>query len=196
MKIIVLLSGGLDSTVVLADHLHRGDTVAALTFDYNQTHRREIPAAQAIAEHYDIPHTILPLACFGPSALTGDIPIPEQHHAVTVVPGRNLAMLAVGAAHAAGLGYGCVAIGCNQDDADNYPDCRTVFMLAMTDAVSRACRVTIHAPLLSCTKRQIIDMAHELDVPRHLTWSCYRGGDQPCGNCGACQTLIEAECLT
>lgn len=190
MKTIVLLSGGIDSTVALV----KSKADVALSFDYNQTHRRELDSAAKIAKHYEVIHRVLPLT-FGCSALTGTDPIPE-HHAeepdATEVPGRNLVMIATAVAWAQDNEYDCVVIGANADDRNGYPDCRPEFLTALDDATRVGYGITVWAPLLKMTKRQIIESARRMNVPIDLTWSCYRGGAEPCNRCGACESRNEA----
>lgn len=206
MNVIVLLSGGLDSTVALAHAIRSDDNNAmAVSFNYGQTHLRELDAAADIADHYDAHHQIIDLraALPQPSALTtrGSADIPETHATAidaTYVPGRNLVMLAVAIGIAAGNGAGAVVIGANADDHAGYPDCRPEFI----DSVDRTARastdgkVGVWAPLLRMTKRDIVTMGRELDVPMHLTYSCYRGGINPCDRCGACESRNQAMAAT
>lgn len=192
----MLLSGGLDSALALA--LTAGDTVEALTVTYGQTHHREVEAAAAIAEHYDVAHTVVAVdPRLFDSALTGRRPIPEGPAAepdATYVPGRNTVLLALAASRAESRAAGRVVIGVNRDDADGYPDCRPAYLEAIGRvlALGTVNAVTIAAPCLELTKRQVVARARALEVPIGLTWSCYRGGPTPCGRCGACHLRIEA----
>lgn len=193
MSSIVLLSGGVDSTVALA--LTPNPVAEAVTIDYGQTHRREIESAKQIAAHYNIPHTIitikgLPLK----SALTGHSPIPETHAETpdaTYVPGRNTILLALAASRAETIGAQRIVLGANADDAAGYPDCRREYLEAFRDVLIAGTvnKVWVTAPLLHMTKKEILNRALELKVPVGLTWSCYRGGQQPCGRCGACEVM-------
>ena len=192
MKSVVLLSGGLDSTLALA--LSSADV--ALSFDYGQTHRTELERATKIANHYGVWHDVVNIErlVFG-GALTGFGEIPEQHAEepdATEVPGRNLVMISAGVAYAKAVGYGAVVIGANRDDHNGYPDCRPEFIDALRDATHAGYGIELHAPLIRMTKRDIVVKARELNVPLDLTWSCYRGGAEPCNRCGACQSRNEA----
>lgn len=199
MRSVILLSGGIDSTVLLATRYSVGDEIIAVSFNYGQTHLRELAAARSIAHHYRVKHQIVSLAnVFHGSALTGDTGIPTQHAEepdATTVPGRNLVMISIGAAVAAAHQAPVVMFGANADDAAGYKDCRQKFVDAVSEATYTGTDsgVTVSAPLLRFTKRQIIDHGYRLDAPMHLTWSCYRGGEVHCGNCGACVSRIEAE---
>lgn len=199
MKSLVLLSGGIDSTVVLADAINRKNEVRAVTFLYGQTHVREVRAAEQVAQHYGIKHQTLELgSIFGPSALTGGMAIPETHADApdaTEVPGRNLVLLSTAAALADGEGFNVVAFGANAADAAGYPDCRPAFVEGLRDVIMAGTKhhVTLHAPLLYRTKTEIVRLGRQMGAPLHLTWSCYRGGEEPCHRCGACISRDEAE---
>lgn len=190
MKSIVLLSGGVDSAVALA---HTKPDLA-VSFDYGQTHAKELSAAQQIAEHYGVKHqthTIRLPEC----PLTGHGDIPEGHAETpdnSFVPGRNIVFIANAVAIAQANGCDTVIVGANADDNAGYPDCRPAFIHNLDEATRSGYGVAVWAPLVRMTKRQIIAHAQQLDVPLHLTWSCYRGGEQPCNQCGACQSLKEA----
>lgn len=195
MKSVVLLSGGVDSTVSLHMARQRGD-VEALTVDYGQTHFREVDAAADVADFYNVPHCVVTVdsALFGGSALTGTGAIPENHAEqpdATYVPARNSVLLALGAARAESIGANTVVIGANADDEAGYPDCRRKFIEAFRDVLQLGTinHVWVSAPLLAMTKKRIIDYATAHQVPVNLCWSCYRGGDSPCGHCGACKSL-------
>jgi 7-cyano-7-deazaguanine synthase len=198
MKTVVLLSGGVDSTVVLANRLISGHDCTAVTFDYGQTHVREVQAARDIAKHYAVDHEIISLPeIFGPSALTSNAPIPRGHAETpdaTTVPARNLVLIAIGASIADKIGATSLAFGANADDAAGYIDCRPAFLESLRDSIQLGTgnKVWLHLPLLHATKREIVAAGRELEIPFDLTWSCYRGGSHPCMTCGACVSLMEA----
>lgn len=203
MKTLVLLSGGVDSTLCLALALTDGDPVEAMSVNYGQRHNREIIAAMNIANHYGVPHGIMKVdpALFVGSALTGGQDIPDGHAEApdaTYVPARNTVLLAMAAARAEAIGARRIVIGANKDDAAGYPDCRPGYIHAFRDVLTQGTisHVWIHTPLIGLTKREVIRSAKAMAVPLHLTWSCYRGDNLPCGTCGACVSLQEAECLT
>ena len=193
MKSVVLLSGGIDSTVALA---HVEDTaIMAIAFDYHQKHVRELNHAVRIADHYGIRLDIVGLDLAVRSGLIGHGDIPEEHADEpdnTFVPGRNLAMIAHGVAYAQSIGADAVVIGANADDRAGYPDCRPDFLTAIDHATRLGYGIGVHAPLLKMTKRQIVELGRELEAPLHLTWSCYRGEEHPCYRCGACQSRNDA----
>ncbi len=188
MKSVVLLSGGIDSTVALA----HTKAELALSVNYGQIHRRELHAAAAIAKHYGVEHHEVNIASALdiPCALTGLGKIPDGHAEepdATFVPGRNLFLIAIATAWANKWGYGAVVIGANADDNAGYSDCRPTFLFGLNEATLTGYGVTLWAPLLRMTKRQVIEYGRELNIPFDLTWSCYRGGSTQCGRCGACE---------
>jgi 7-cyano-7-deazaguanine synthase len=192
VKAVVLLSGGLDSTVALAHLLAAKDAecALALSFDYGQTHVRELRAASAIADYYGVRHEIQNIE-IAPCPLTGVGEIPHGHAEApdaTFVPGRNLVMLASAVATAQQLCAGAVMVGANADDNAGYPDCRPAFLHRLDEATRAGYGIGVWAPFVRMTKEQIVDLGRALEAPIELTWSCYRGGDEPCGTCGACVT--------
>lgn len=206
MNTVVLLSGGIDSTVALATVTANDNHAAmALSFDYGQLHaERELAAAAAVAEHYDIHHRIIDLRAALPQRCTltgGAGDLPETHATdidATYVPGRNLTMLAVGVALAAGVGAGAVVIGANADDRAGYPDCRAEFITSANTTARQSTNgaVGIWAPLIRMSKSEIVAAGRHLDAPLEMTWSCYRGGIEPCGRCGACDSRNSALAVT
>jgi 7-cyano-7-deazaguanine synthase len=196
---VILLSGGVDSTVVLADRISRGYECFAVSIDYGQTHRKqELEAAAQVAAWYGVSQTVVNIAgCLAGSALTGELDIPDSHAESpdeTFVPGRNLVMLSVAAGVADQFRAAEVAFGANRDDFGGYPDCRPKFITAMDAAVAIGTRnsVSVAAPLMRMSKRDVVEHGRELGVPFHLTYSCYRGTNDPCDSCGACESRNEA----
>jgi 7-cyano-7-deazaguanine synthase len=194
MKSVVLLSGGLDSTVLLAQQAKSYGDILALSFDYGQTHRaKELAAAKTIAAHYGVKHRIVGMSSVVlPSALTGTVEIPDGHAEspdATTVPARNMIFISIAAAVAESENAQIVYIGTNASDHAGYADCRPGFIRAMWKAVSLGTDsgVTLSAPLSHMSKREIVGVGRYLDAPMHLSWSCYRGGDEPCNRCGACE---------
>lgn len=203
---IVVLSGGIDSTVVMALAKARGDEVTAVTIDYGQRHRREIDAAADVARHYFARHQVVNLAglaaVLGGSALTDPtVDVPHGHYALpsmaaTVVPNRNaiLANVAVGVAVA--VKADSIALGVHAGDHPVYPDCRPAFVDALAACVAagnagyHAPRV--EAPFVHMTKAAVVALGIQLQAPLGRTWSCYEGGDVHCGRCGTCVERHEA----
>ncbi|MEY2419369.1 MAG: 7-cyano-7-deazaguanine synthase [Actinomycetota bacterium] len=201
MKTVVILSGGLDSTVCLAEATHAGsDEVIALSIDYGQRHAIELERAQAIAARYGVEHIEqrLDLSAWGGSALTDasiDVPPAGASDAipVTYVPGRNLIFLSLAIALAEARGCNNVSIGVNALDYSGYPDCRPEFIDSFRGTAALALRagvegraVDVITPLIDMTKAQIVQRGVELGAPLELTWSCYRGQAAPCGECDSC----------
>ena len=185
---LVLLSGGLDSTVALAMTVQSGEPTAALAVDYGQRHRKELMSAEWLADYYKVSLTTLQAPHLRKISTT------QGHGEGTVVPGRNLMLIGLATAHSLMLGGGRIILGVNHDDAAGYPDCRMEFLRAAKEAVrlgsDNKCRLT--APLKNLTKAEVYKMALRLEVPIEDTWSCYEGKELPCGSCGACQDMAKA----
>lgn len=198
---LVVLSGGLDSTVCMALAQRESETPPlALTFDYGQRHRTELDRSAGVAGHYRSDHLVVQLdtTAWGGSALTDpsiDIPTGGTGDGipVTYVPARNSIFLAVALGVAEARGIDAVWIGVNAVDYSGYPDCRPAFIEAFRQVAATGQKrgiegdpVEIRTPLIESTKPEIVRMGLALDAPLELTWSCYEGGDEPCGVCDAC----------
>lgn len=195
MNAVVVLSGGLDSAVALAEVKAAGLTPLAVTFDYGQSHAREVLAARALAEHYGVDWRVQHVPVFTGSALTGDRALPlagydEATMSDTVVHGRNLVFASLAVA-LAGEG-GSVTLGVHGGDHHIYPDCRPEFWRGLERVVAQAYAVALRAPFIDWTKTQIVRRGAVLGVPFHLTYSCYVGGQEHCGKCGTCRERREA----
>ena len=198
-RTIVVFSGGLDSTTLLYHQRAAGDEVRALSVDYGQRHRAaELAAARSIAAGLGVEHRVLDLrglaGFFGPNSLTdATIQVPDGAYspatmALTVVPNRNMILLAVAIAWASAEGGDAVAFGAHGGAYTPYPDCRPGFAAAM-HAAAQTCDarpLTVLAPFATWSKADIVRRAVALGVPLGATWSCYAGGDVPCGRCGTC----------
>lgn len=205
-RAIVLLSGGMDSTALVGHLLDIGHAVDTLAVDYLQRHRREIVAAQQVANHYRVRFDVVDLTAVGlmlsGSALTDHrIPVPLGHYAdesmrATVVPNRNAILLMVAAGVAVARRAQFVATAVHAGDHPIYPDCRPEFITAADQAVALGTAghgdVHVIAPFVRMTKTQIAELGAKIGVPFHLTWSCYEGGDVHCGQCGTCTERREA----
>lgn len=200
-KVLVVLSGGLDSSTCLYHHLSQYDEVMTVTFDYGQRHRREIESAKKVADVARVYNTVftIPLNEWTSSSLLGDSDIPHGHYSDesmkrTVVPYRNLIMLAVAASIASDNKCNGVSYGAHSGDAAIYPDCTPAFATAMKHTLYTGdyAKLQLFTPLIGMNKRQVGEYARRLGVPIALTWSCYEGGDEPCGKCGACVAREEA----
>lgn len=202
-KAIVLLSGGLDSITVLAEAIAQGKSCYTLSFDYGQRHNAELVAAAKIAAHYSvIEHKVinLGLASIGGSALTDrGISVPNTLQTgipVTYVPARNTIFLAFALGWAEVLGIHDIYIGVNAIDYSGYPDCRPEFINAFQNLANLATKagvegesITIHTPLISFSKAEIIRKGIALGVDYQQTVSCYSADNQgrACGVCDACR---------
>ena len=214
MKALVLFSGGLDSTTCLALAVERygADEVLALSVSYGQKHTKEIEAAKAVAAHYGVTLQTLDLAAIFAdsdcSLLKGSTQeIPKESYAEqltetdgkpvsTYVPFRNGLFLSSAASIA--LSHGCEVIyyGAHADDAagNAYPDCSQDFNDAINQAIflGSGKQLRVEAPFVGKTKADVVAEGLRLHAPYALTWSCYEGGDRPCGLCGTCRDRAAA----
>ena len=211
-KAIVLLSGGLDSTTVLAAAINKGFNIIALSFNYGQRHNYEIECAKEIATFYNITKhqiTNIDLGAIGGSALTDDIEVPKNRDSgemnseipITYVPARNTIFLSYALALAEVENSFHIFIGVNALDYSGYPDCRSEYIesfqkmgrLATKSGVEEAEQLQIHTPLIDLKKSEIIKLGIELGVDYSKTHSCYDplGKDEPCGKCDACLLRIK-----
>jgi 7-cyano-7-deazaguanine synthase len=211
-KAVVLLSGGLDSTTVLAIATEEGFDVHALSFRYGQRHSFELEAARRIAASYGVARHVIfdvDLSRFGGSALTDHIDVPKKRPAesmaenipVTYVPARNTVFLSLALAFAETLGAQDIFIGVNALDYSGYPDCRPEYIQAFSQMADLATKagvegrqhLTIHTPLIHLSKAEIVKRGRELGVDYSLTSTCYdpAGDGRPCGKCDACQLRIK-----
>lgn len=204
-KGFVALSGGLDSTTVLAIAMDRHEgKVEAISFDYGQRHNVELERAAQIAQYYDIRHRIIKLGDLPTSALTDvtrDIPKVSYGEIEGVspayVPFRNGQIISKLAAYAsADDSPSVIYVGTHAEDAANdaYPDCRLDFIGTMGSAVYIGTyhKVRLSAPFIEISKTEVVTLANKLDAPLDLSWSCYFGGDEHCGVCPTCRARKEA----
>ena len=211
-KAIVLLSGGLDSTTVLAITLDQGYEVSVLTFKYGQRHDYEIDCAKDLAAHFKIQnHHIMniDLGSIGGSALTADMDVPKDRDLdemnseipVTYVPARNTIFLSYALALAEVERAFNIFIGVNALDYSGYPDCRPEYIeafqkmgrLATKSGIKEIEQLQIHTPLIEMTKSEIIQAGTALGVDYSITHSCYDpiSKGNPCGRCDACQLRLK-----
>ncbi|EED31489.1 exsB protein [gamma proteobacterium NOR5-3] len=202
-KAVILVSGGLDSTTVLALAKEQGYRCYSLSFDYGQRHRAELFAAERVSKTLgDVEHKVvrLNLDSIGGSALTDDsIAVPEEASEgipVTYVPARNTVFLSIALGWAEVLGAQDIFIGVNAVDYSGYPDCRPAFIDAFQQLANVATRVgveggsyQIHTPLMDLGKDEIVKLGARLDVDYSQTVSCYQATDDglACGVCDACR---------
>jgi 7-cyano-7-deazaguanine synthase len=207
-RCVLLLSGGLDSTTLLALASRDGWRVHALTMRYGQRHASEVDAARRIAARYNVAEHIvteIDLRAFGGSALTSDVPVPKGRETrdmgrgipVTYVPARNAIFLSFALAWAEVLGAADIFIGVNALDYSGYPDCRPEYIHAfevMANVATKAgvegtSAYRVHTPLIDLGKRDIVGLGAELGVDFAETMSCYDPAPDgaACGECDACQ---------
>lgn len=208
MKVLVLTSGGVDSTTALAMMVdkHGSENVVALSVSYGQKHTKELQASEKLAKYYGVEHIYLNLAeifkysdCSLLEHSEEEIPHESYEEQLkkadgnpvsTYVPFRNGLFLSTAASVALSKGCEIIYYGAHSDDAAGsaYPDCTEKFNKAMNEAIYEGSggQVHIEAPFVSWTKKDIVKKGLELKVPYELTWSCYEGKDKPCGVCGTC----------
>lgn len=188
MSIVLCHSGGIDSTVLLYDLLDQGEDVIGFGVDYGQRHRRELHFARDLCQALDLQYVVAKvMAPFVGSELT-------DGQGGVVVPNRNMVLISLAGATAVSAGAEAVAIACHGGDFDLFPDCRGSFLEEAFRALRRATdgQVGLRYPYVRSTKLEVVKRGVELKVPFDRTWSCYRGGDEPCGECLACRERREA----
>ena len=208
MKVLVLISGGVDSSTCLGLQVkERGkENVIGLSVTYGQKHSREMESAKAVAEYYGIEYIQLDLADmfrFSDCSLLAhsEEEIPRESYGEqlkrtggapvsTYVPFRNGLFLSAAAVIALSKGCEIIYYGAHSDDAagNAYPDCSSEFNQAMNEAIYQGSGKQLHieAPFVSIPKSEVVKKGLAIGVPYHLTWSCYEGGEKPCGVCGTC----------
>ena len=202
--VLLIYSGGMDSFTLLHYLMHQGNIVQCVSFHYGQRHKKELSYAYKEAKRLDLRYDLVDLNALGAhltgSALTDDtVPMPEGHYAadnmkLTVVPGRNTIMLSIAMGLAEARGCTHVYYGAHAGDHHIYPDCRPSFFDAMQDVYHEATegRVRLSAPFLYLTKTSILTTGLAMGLDYGSTWTCYAGGDKPCGKCGSCSERAEA----
>lgn len=202
-KVIALVSGGIDSAVTLALAVENfgKHNVLALRFDYRQKHAVELDYSKKLTQHYEVSNYLLntPALSYVPGLRASDDTKPGLAEDIGLLPktwkpGRNIIFLTYAGIYACTMGYNFVAIGAHQEDYPGYPDCRTMFLGAMENALNfgLAHPLKIWAPLLNMSKAAIVRLGLELKVPFEHTWSCYKGEEKPCGECDACIRRADA----
>lgn len=203
-KAIVLFSGGLDSTTCLYWALAQGYECETLTVLYGQRHDKEVLAAKGIAKGLGLKHHVITLnlpwlvecALVDREQELPDIPVEQIPNAgipSTYVPGRNLMFLSIAGSLLDSTGADAIIAGPNAVDFSGYPDCTPAFFKAAADALNRGTKqgvsegIEVLAPLMRLSKAQIVQLGAKLHVPFELTWSCYAGGEKPCGHCDSCK---------
>ena len=199
------MSGGADSTTLLYDMYIKGVTLKALSFDYNQKHKKELKYAEATCKRLKIDHRIIDLisiiSLINNSALTNpNMAIPEGNYQTenmktTVVPNRNAIMLSIAVGYAENLKYDNVAIANHAGDHVVYPDCRPEFISSfnLTSQLGTYNKIQLYSPYTNLTKTDIFEIGLNIGIDYDkYTWSCYKGEEVACGKCGTCIERIEA----
>ena len=202
-KAVCLFSGGMDSAVCLYAARNEGYEVTALSFDYGQRHEKEVEAAHSLTQALRIPQHVIrfKLPWKGSALLERDGKIPESRDPdkmpkaipSTYVPTRNSIFLSFAFSCAEAEKAEAIFFGANAIDYSGYPDCRPEYLEAFAKAMTQGTkagaegeRIEIKAPLIRFTKKDIVLLGVKLGVPFEKTWSCYAGGDKPCGVCDSC----------
>ena len=208
-KAVVLLSGGLDSTVCMAVARSKGLEVYPISFNYHQRHSIELESAKKVAAFYNVKkHLIIEtnMEAIGGSALTDDkIAVPDcdiDHGAedipITYVPARNLIFLSYAMGYAEVIGANQVFIGVNAVDYSGYPDCRPEFIASFQKTANLGTKagtadahpISIATPLQNLSKKEIVQLGSQLGAPLQFTHSCYKGGAKACGVCDSCKLRL------
>lgn len=208
MKVVVLLSGGMDSVTALYEAAETHEIAATLSFDYGSKHNaREIPFAKHHAEKLGVPHEVITLGfmndLFASDLLKSGGEVPDGHYEEasmkrTVVPFRNGIMLSIACGFAESQEAEGLVIAAHSGDHAIYPDCREPFMEGMAQAMRTGtyAEIELLRPFIAMNKTAIAARGAELGVDFAQTWSCYKGGEIHCGTCGTCVERIEAFTLS
>ena len=202
-SIVVLLSGGLDSSTVTGIAKKSKAEIFGLSFDYGQSHKKELYSASKIAKHFDIKEfkiIKLDLSLWGGSSLTDkqkNIPLAGvQTNEIpnTYVPGRNTIFISVALSYAEAINADFIGLGVNALDYSGYPDCRPDYIKKFQELADLANKrgrennpIKLWTPLLDLNKEEIFQLAFDNNVPLEKTWSCYSGNLKPCGKCDSCR---------
>lgn len=205
MNIVAIVSGGMDSAVMVYALRRDGHNVQALSFNYGQKHAVELGFAKEMCAELGVPWSLIDLSSLrgfiggDSSQMRDDVPVPDGHYTEevmkqTVVPNRNMIMLSIAIARAVATKSQAVAYGAHAGDHTIYPDCREVFASAMATAAGLCDwhEVRLLRPFVEMSKADIALLGHELGVPFEKTWSCYKGRSAHCGTCGTCVERREA----
>jgi 7-cyano-7-deazaguanine synthase len=206
-KAVVLLSGGLDSTVTLAAATNDGMDVTAVSFSYGQRHTKELDSAAAVCRHYGIEGRVIriDLSSFRSALTDSDIEVPSDREGdlsaeipITYVPARNMIFLSIAAGVCESIGAEAIYIGATAVDYSGYPDCRPEFFRAFRETLAKGTKagaegraIEIRTPVIDLSKAEIVRKGKELGAPLHLTWSCYRDGEKACGRCDSCRLRLK-----
>ena len=202
-SVVILLSGGLDSSTVTGLAKASKTKIFGLSFDYGQRHKKELNSALKIANHFEIEEfkvVKLDLSLWGGSSLTDskkNLPtngVEPNKIPNTYVPGRNTIFISVALSYAEAINADLIGLGVNAMDYSGYPDCRPDYIKKFQELANLANKrgreqnpIRLWTPLINLNKENIIQLAFENNVPLEKTWSCYSGGENPCGKCDSCR---------
>lgn len=203
MRIVAVVSGGMDSVTMLHRLVADGHDVEVMSFDYNQRHKKELESAKENAKLLGLKHKIVDIQFLydlaSNSSLTQGGEVPEGHYEdenmkQTVVPNRNMILSSIAIGYAENIKADAIAIGVHAGDHAIYPDCRPEFVSALRTAslLSDWNPVDVLAPYLDTDKIGILADGLSIGVDYGKTWTCYKGGEKACGKCGSCQERLEA----
>lgn len=192
-RVVVCYSGGLDSTVLIQLCHRQSLEVAAISFDYGQSHRIELRYAANYAQKLGVRHELVDISTCQTLVSHSSLTSPNVELSV-IVPNRNMIFLSLAAAWAINLEFDMVAFGAHAGDSQLFPDCRAEFVSQINRCleVGNERRVQVCAPFLSFNKRDIVDLGQRLGVDFTATYSCYTGQEKSCGHCLACLERLEA----
>ena len=207
-SVVILTSGGLDSSTVAGLAKNSKAKIIGLSFDYGQRHNRELEAAKEIANYFEYEELKiikLDLASWGGSSLTDiqkKIPTNGINTKIipnTYVPGRNTIFISVALSYAEAINADLIGLGVNALDYSGYPDCRPDYIEQFQKLANLSNKrgrenkpIKLWTPLLNLNKEEIIELAFINNVPIEATWSCYLGGEKPCEKCDSCRIRIKA----
>ncbi len=203
MKVLPVVSGGMDSITMLYDLIDRGHEIdEVISYNYGQRHVKELDFAAHNVNRLGIKHKIIDISFMAQlldnSALTGDTEVPEGHYeqdnmTLTVVPNRNMILASIAIGRAVNNGVEAIALGVHSGDHAIYPDCRPEFVSALRTAalIANYQPIDIIAPFLYDNKTSIIARGLQIGVDYSQTWTCYKGLEKACGICGSCQERLE-----
>lgn len=203
MKVLPVVSGGMDSVTMLHDLVCRGYEIdEVISYNYGQRHVKELDFVAWNVQQLRLKHKIIDISFMAQlldnSALTGDTEVPEGHYeqdnmSLTVVPNRNMILASIAIGRAVNNNCDAIALGVHSGDHAIYPDCRPEFISALRTAslIANYQPIDVLAPYLQMDKGKIISRGLEIGVDYEHTWTCYKGLDKACGVCGSCQERLE-----
>lgn len=203
MKVLPVVSGGMDSVTMLHELIYRGYEIdEVISYNYGQRHVKELDFVAWNVEHLGLKHKIIDISFMAQlldqSALTGDTEVPEGHYeqdnmSLTVVPNRNMILASIAIGRAVNNGAEAIALGVHSGDHAIYPDCRPEFISALRTAslIANYQPIDVLAPYLEMDKGKIIERGLTIGVDYSHTWTCYKGLEKACGVCGSCQERLE-----